>query len=183
LTKLEELLKVHKEENSKFEYRLRMAYEEDDAEMISLMLLIKEKSKDILKMIEAIKTASKGTAKTAEFILSTVHKAKGLEWDNVLLCSDLQHYIGKSFAAYNTAVKSYTNPADQNKIQSKYEDYIEEINIYYVAATRAQLHLMDENQLNLDKAEKTKRNNSDAIEYSLEYLLKNIEPPSKKIHL
>lgn len=60
-----------------------------------------------------------------------MHKAKGLEWDYVLVESDLKHYLDKA-------------RDDRDDDPTKYE---EECNIYYVAITRARIGLVDETQI------------------------------------
>lgn len=60
----------------------------------------------------------------ADVILTNAHKSKGLEFDNVFLCNDFRCYY------------------DRNNIKlQKTKDYDEEINLLYVASTRAKKRL------------------------------------------
>mmetsp|Transcript_40427 Transcript_40427/g.126510 ORF Transcript_40427/g.126510 Transcript_40427/m.126510 type:complete len:97 (+) Transcript_40427:256-546(+) len=78
--------------------------------------------------MEELQRAPVVPPESANIILSTVHKAKGLEWDDVFLAADL----GELKAAAQEVPDFGPMPVS-----------IEEINIVYVAATRARrrLHL------------------------------------------
>jgi len=76
---------------------------------------------NIFEINKKIKEKLTTNKKTADIIFTTTHKSKGLEYDQVIMADD---YITK---------KDIDNP--KNKIS--FLRTIEELNIYYVAATRA----------------------------------------------
>ena len=79
----------------------------------------------------------------AKVILSTVHGAKGLEWDRVIV-RGLKNYSFPSFALCGKCKQHKVNANEccldtkslsQDKSATK--DYLEELSVFYVAATRA----------------------------------------------
>lgn len=75
-------------------------------------------------------------AKPAPVILATVHGAKGREWDNVVLGEDFRKLFADNGVPYNPGYgKRQINP--------------EEINLYYVAVTRARKTLQLNSQLQM----------------------------------
>ena len=63
----------------------------------------------------------------AQVILSTVHAAKGMEWDNVYVCGDIFH---RNFDPSKLIFK-------KNKWQFQLKSWGDELNLLYVACTRA----------------------------------------------
>ncbi len=77
----------------------------------------------------------------ATVILSTVHGAKGLEWDYVVL-SDLEPWIFPSFSCCNLCSNKFIKSGAKCSFPSTYEDgfvetMLEELSVFYVAITRA----------------------------------------------
>ena len=68
----------------------------------------------------------------SDFVLSTVNKAKGMEWDEVHLCNDILAMLLKKEAAVNGAEEV----KDTKKAIKEYE---EELRLLYVAVTRAKV--------------------------------------------
>jgi hypothetical protein len=81
----------------------------------------KEKFKDVIRLIEFGKYTSEATA---TIIISTIHKAKGREWDNVILCDDFP--IFQHSECFKEALRTSR----------------EEFNLLYVGVTRAKKQLM-----------------------------------------
>ncbi len=85
-----------------------------------------------LKRLEALAKIikNKNTGGDAPFILSTVHSAKGLEYDTVYLMDVVDHVLPETVVA---------NPLTACK--EEVEAYEEDRRLFYVAATRAKNHL------------------------------------------
>jgi F-box protein 18 (helicase) len=96
----------------------------DDKELKSLIHVVRKHSSKIPRMVERIRSGATEEPAIAHVMLTTAHKAKGLEWDKVRLADD-----------FVKLVDDYGQP---RKIDASEE---EEINIVYVAATRAKTHL------------------------------------------
>jgi superfamily I DNA/RNA helicase len=85
-----------------------------DLELASAVGLIKKLGNQLLPVLERVSEAASAPW-DADLIFSTAHRAKGLEWDQVILLDDFH------------ALESTTS--------------LEEANLIYVAATRAKRHL------------------------------------------
>jgi ATP-dependent exoDNAse (exonuclease V) beta subunit len=132
-------------------------------------------------MCEAIKEAAVIKESKAEVVLSTIHKAKGLEWDNVILMPDVFFYVNKAYGAYRNAQNSYSHPSDRDKVKKFQALFEEECNIYYVGATRAKKNLMD---LNKGKELVMKREAPSTLSFDVEYFKKRKfeETPFRGLH-
>jgi superfamily I DNA/RNA helicase len=83
-------------------------------------------------------------AEDADFILSTCHAAKGLEWDNVQLCSDFTEAF-RSFddegPPKSELVPSEGSPGVKRHVRSTWQfkipNFGDNLNLLYVACTRA----------------------------------------------
>jgi len=92
----------------------------EDMEVKSLCKVVEEYSHDIPRLIDQIKTKAQPALVGREVALSTTHKAKGLEWKNVVLTDDFTDL----------------EITQDNKGREVRPDN-EEIHILYVAITRA----------------------------------------------
>jgi len=95
-----------------------LAEETDDAELTSLCKATRKYGSRIPYLVTRIKNECVFTPKEAELILSTAHKAKGLEFDHVVIAND------------------FKDPLDKDGIE------IQEANLIYVVVTRAKKHLV-----------------------------------------
>lgn len=100
-----------------------LADETDDSEMTSLCKAVRRYGRGVPGLISRIKNNCGSDPHNATLVLSTAHKAKGLEFDQVVLADD------------------FKNPADEDGID------IQEANLLYVAATRAKHNLVLNNTL------------------------------------
>lgn len=109
---------------SDFETASDYAELSDDKEMKSLIGLVKRHTSRLPHLVSQLRKADVADASQANVFLTTAHKSKGLEWDQVKLTDD-----------YMTLLDQYKRP---RKLEFG-ED--EDVNILYVAATRAQKSL------------------------------------------
>ncbi|WP_243830452.1 3'-5' exonuclease [Campylobacter novaezeelandiae] len=92
-----------------------------------IFVLFKYAHSDIIKLIKDIQKSSVNKEEKADLILSTGHKSKGLEWDNVEIIDDFLN------------IKQELEEKDEITVAK------EELNLLYVAITRAK------NSLNINK--------------------------------
>lgn len=95
-----------------------LADESDDSEMKSLCVAVRRHGRRIPALVGRIKNSCGSDPSDASLVLSTAHKAKGLEFNNVVLAED------------------FKDPADEDGID------IQEANLLYVAITRAKKNLV-----------------------------------------
>ncbi len=86
---------------------------------------------EIPALVEDMKGAGSNRPNDADVIISTAHKAKGLEWDTVKLADD------------------FPDPMRWDKKEEKWKVREDELNLLYVAATRARYTLHGNNVLKL----------------------------------
>ncbi|MFZ4792427.1 MAG: UvrD-helicase domain-containing protein [Candidatus Competibacteraceae bacterium] len=106
-----------------------------------LIKLVEEHREDMPAVCERLRAAKTRMKKSADVLLVTAHKSKGLEFDRVILADDfiiLDIYIEKAKAA----------PADQRQ-DALTRIPVQELNLLYVAATRAKHLLQPNNSLKL----------------------------------
>ncbi|QQE91127.1 3'-5' exonuclease [Azotobacter chroococcum] len=97
------------------------AEESKDPEMLRTVRILKDHH-DIPRLIAALRRHSTDDPDEADITVSTVHRAKGLEWDIVVLEEDFPDIF------------------DDEKISP--EQRVDELNLLYVATTRARVHLV-----------------------------------------
>lgn len=97
----------------------------DDNSLQMIVEIVKEFGNQLPGLIRKLKENHTATRQEAEHIFSTVHRCKGMEYDEVTLLNDFisEEKLRKNAAAVKTTLQ-------QNRLT-------EEINILYVAATRA----------------------------------------------
>lgn len=103
-----------------------------DSELTGLMKIVEEYGTRLFTISKQLNELMSPDKDSADVVFSTVHKAKGLEYDKVILLDD---FINQDDVNYLTdKSKNYkgidlSNESDKNKI-------LEEINMLYVASTR-----------------------------------------------
>ncbi len=107
--------------------------EQTEDKQLSMMIeLVRQYGNTIPGMIKAIKEkhVEYNDKAKAEIVFSTVHRCKGMEYDAVLLADD-----------FVTEEKIRRLREDKNAQQGQFNRMIEEINLLYVAITRAKVGL------------------------------------------
>jgi superfamily I DNA/RNA helicase len=113
------------EEFEDYQNFVKIARESDDHEMNRAINII-ERFKDIPRQIRTLRDLSTLTESEADVTLSTTHKAKGLEWQTVVIAHD------------------YPDLFEEKMSES---ERLDELNLLYVAATRARQKLVINNTL------------------------------------
>jgi superfamily I DNA/RNA helicase len=106
----------------------------EDAQLSMLAEIVQEYGDEIPGIIQTLKRLHTGDEERhkAEMIFSTVHRAKGMEYDVVYLVSDF--ITEKKLERAKTDAESQKQPLDTSRLN-------EEVNLLYVAATRAKTEL------------------------------------------
>ncbi len=123
-------LEKFKDVDELFEYAKKV----NDIEMLSAISVAKHKSYCIEKCFTS--AVEQYAVKNARVFLTTAHTSKGLEWDEIRLSDDypdILKYIVESFGN----LKSFVDAQSGNVGNRNMRDIIEEINLLYVALTRA----------------------------------------------
>lgn len=111
----------------------QFAKDTKNQDFLNVIKFINTYGSSIFEINKAIKEKITTKKEEADIIFTTTHKSKGLEYNQVVMAND---FITK---------KEMTNP--KNKMS--YTQVLEELNIYYVAATRAK-KAIDLSSLNLN---------------------------------
>jgi F-box protein 18 (helicase) len=122
----------------------KFANDRADAEMLAKISIVEKYSNAMPRHVERIRQMN-GAEAFAQVILVTAHKAKGLEWDNVMLANDFTDLFtdkGKlvPIKQHVMADKSLNENARKLLLEDAVEK--DEINLLYVAATRAKRSLL-----------------------------------------
>lgn len=96
-----------------------------DAEGKIMVKLIEQHRHDTPALVESLRTQAVADPKDAQMLITTAHKSKGLEWDEVQIENDFEFL---KEIEDNMATLSQPMSAEQ----------AQEVNLLYVAATRAQ---------------------------------------------
>ncbi|TCZ71799.1 UvrD-helicase domain-containing protein [Flaviaesturariibacter aridisoli] len=102
----------------------------EEAGLATLLEIVREYGNEIFDLLRALKARHVGDAERhkAEMIFSTVHRAKGMEYDTVHLAAD--------FVTETKLERLAAKKETLNRVRT-----FEEINLLYVALTRARRHL------------------------------------------
>ncbi len=106
----------------------------EDVQLGMMLDIVKEYENEIPALIKSLKSKHVGDEEkaTAEVIFSTVHRAKGMEYDSVQLADDFVSEAKLERAKFDNAQKEPANLAK----------WMEEINLLYVAITRTRSQLI-----------------------------------------
>lgn len=104
--------------DGRFSNYVQMATDTGDHEMRRALQLIKDPQ--LLTNLQALRELTVEDENEADITVTTVHKAKGLEWENVILANDFP---------------------DLFSLQDKPDAWCDEVNLLYVAVTRAMKRL------------------------------------------
>ena len=130
---------------------IQIAQNQNDHDTLLRIAIAQQYGDTMFDYAMQINKADVGTQneQSANYVLSTAHKSKGLEWDSVFIWNDFIEidYIRKSSYTSDVLVHLERGPID-----------VDEINLVYVAVTRARKRIF--------------------LNYSLSYFLKKLELPA-----
>lgn len=118
----DELIKSFKDFSELEEYVMKT----EDTQLSLLIEIVKKYKNELPKLIKLLRDSHVENKRDAEMIFSTIHRSKGMEYDIVFLQNDFLTYKKLK----RMIEKKDETPIDQAKL-------FEEINIIYVAVTRA----------------------------------------------
>lgn len=124
-----------------FELLEQYAAEADDKDLLRSLKICKERGSQLPGLVNSIKTRAVDDAANAEIMFSTVHKAKGMEYDNVVVGDDFREFADKK------GTKTLAQARAKNNEDAEWSEIIrDEINIAYVATSRAKrwLHIPEQ---------------------------------------
>lgn len=101
--------------------------QEDEPDLVRLVKIVEQYTHAIPEILEGLKERHRTNANDAVIVVGTAHKAKGLEYDNVVVLDDF------------LAPSQLISMLNRKKITSV--EYNQEINLLYVTLTRARLTL------------------------------------------
>ena len=111
-----------------------------DVEILSAMKIAEKYEDDLYDLLDI---ARRMNQPEAPVVLTNAHTSKGLEWHTVKLMDDFPdlgfRYMGCRF----NPVKFKPGMSHLEKQDERFKDFIQELNLYYVAITRAQIKLVD----------------------------------------
>jgi superfamily I DNA/RNA helicase len=111
----------------------------EDTSMSLIVEVVKEFGNKLPALISQLKAAHTATKEEADMIFSTVHRCKGMEYDQVSLINDFINEDKLEKAVVMAGAEP--DPGTKNKLT-------EEINILYVAVTRAKSMLIIPEEIN-----------------------------------
>ena len=107
-----------------------------DKELESLCRIVEKYPTNLPILIErVIKNCT--SPEEANILLSTCHQAKGLEWPVVKMADDFTELVTRDDGAYHDRLVTAGNISDDNPLSQAFDTDDEEINLIYVAITRA----------------------------------------------
>ncbi len=111
-----------------------------DVEILSAMKIAENYEDDLYELQDVARRMNRPEA---PLVLTNAHTSKGLEWHTVRLMDDFPdlgfRYMSCRFNA--ARFKAGMSPLEQQ--DERFKDFIQELNLYYVAVTRAQIKLVD----------------------------------------
>jgi len=169
------ILKLKDEEELDSAYKYLEYYYNDfkqDEDETSLLTFLKEKAKEVddvelhtaskivieygnkIKYFYAVAKENYDLDRECDLFLTTAHTSKGLEWDEVELLGDFD--IAKAVAKYYAEL-GYLPDDDMDYLEdfsnivvkgtAIEQELIDELNLYYVAITRAKVKVVDNTEL------------------------------------
>jgi ATP-dependent exoDNAse (exonuclease V) beta subunit len=111
-----------------------------DVEILSAMKIAETYEDDLYELLDV---ASRMNRPEAPVVLTNAHTSKGLEWHTVKLMDDFPDLGGRYMSCRFHPVKIRSDMSHLEQQDERFKDFIQELNLYYVAVTRAQIKLVD----------------------------------------
>lgn len=111
-----------------------------DVEILSAMKIAETYEDDLYELLDV---ASRMNRPEAPVVLTNAHTSKGLEWHTVKLMDDFPDLGVRYMSCRFHPVKIRSDMSHLEQQDERFKDFIQELNLYYVAVTRAQIKLVD----------------------------------------
>ena len=106
-----------------------------DIDFLGKIAIVEKHKREIPSLIEKIKVRCRADPKTADYVFTTTHKSKGLEWKTVILLHDFN-------TPYSAEIYSVRDEFGfRQKLVKEVKFSEDEKNLLYVALTRAKEYL------------------------------------------
>ena len=107
------------------------------ASTIHVVNAFRDKTMEVMALFEREVMDRKYTAEEADVILTTAHAAKGMEWNNVQVCEDFDDPFEVSCDGPPVPNRGGSSTAKRSSWQFRIKPWGDEVNLLYVACTRA----------------------------------------------
>jgi len=111
-----------------------------DVEILSAMKIAENYEDDLYELLDI---ARRMNNPEAPIVLTNAHTSKGLEWHTVRLMDDFPDLGFLYMRCRFNSVKIRSGMSHLEQQDERFKDFIQELNLYYVAVTRAQIKLVD----------------------------------------
>ncbi|MCR5758724.1 MAG: UvrD-helicase domain-containing protein [Selenomonas sp.] len=111
-----------------------------DMEILSAMKIAENYEDDLYDLLDI---ARRMNEPEAPIVLTNAHTSKGLEWHTVKLMDDFPDLGFRYMSCRFNPVRFRPGMSHLEQQDERFKDFIQELNLYYVAVTRAQIKLVD----------------------------------------
>ena len=111
-----------------------------DVEILSAIKIAENYEDDLYELLDIARRMNKPEAPV---VLTNAHTSKGLEWHTVKLMDDFPDLGFRYISCRFNSVKLRSGMSHLEQQDERFKDFIQELNLYYVAVTRAQIKLID----------------------------------------
>ena len=111
-----------------------------DVEILSAIKIAENYEDDLYELLDIARRMNKPEAPV---VLTNAHTSKGLEWHTVKLMDDFPDLGVRYISCRFNSVKLRSGMSHLEQQDERFKDFIQELNLYYVAVTRAQIKLID----------------------------------------
>lgn len=111
-----------------------------DVEILSALKIAENYEDDLYELLDI---ARRMNNPEAPVVLTNAHTSKGLEWHTVKLMDDFPDLGSLYMRCRFNAAKFRSGMSHLEQQDERFKDFIQELNLYYVAVTRAQIKLVD----------------------------------------
>ena len=111
-----------------------------DMEILSAMKIAEKYEEDLYELLDIARQMNRPEA---PIVLTNAHTSKGLEWHTVKLMDDFPDLGVRYMSCRFHSAKIRPEMSHLEQQDERFKDFIQELNLYYVAVTRAQIRLVD----------------------------------------
>lgn len=111
-----------------------------DMEILSAIRIAENYEDDLYELLAVARRMNRAEA---PLVLTNAHTSKGLEWHTVRLMDDFPDLGSRYMKCRFHSAKRKSGMSHLAWRDEQFKDFIQELNLYYVAVTRAQIELVD----------------------------------------